>query len=244
MFHERRLSWVTNLPLSAMTHRVVIPLDSVITLPFIRVTGGVFLGIAVHMFLPRLSIRMLAHPQPALPPLPADGAHDGGTIILIGPMPASFVGAAARRSARVAVFVAFFPPHSEPSPRSPSPRPATPLSLTLYTRWLGAVCATDGHTAVRAPVPQLRPSRRPPYTRHPLTTPHDRGPDYCPQKGCLYRGYTSADSYGSDNRQTHACAPEIPAPLVWTRHISGIASLWDENVSRPTPYFPAHLRVR
>jgi hypothetical protein len=30
-------------------------------------------------------------------------------------------------------------------------------------------------------------------------------------------------------------------PLVLTRHISGTASLWDENVSRPTLDFPAQL---
>jgi len=184
---------------------------------------------------------MLAHTQPALPTLPADGADDGWTIILIGAVPSSFVGAAVRRIARVAVFVAFLPPHSETSHRFPSPRPATPLSLTLYPRWLGAVCATDGHTAVRALVPPLRPSRRPPYPRHALTTPPDGSPDYCPQKWFRYRGYRSADRDGSENRQHRACAHEIPVPLVLTRHSSGTASLWDENVSRPTLDFPAQL---
>ena len=80
----------------AVTHRGVGTINVIIALPFIRVTGSFFLGGAVHVFLQRLAIGMLAHAQPALPPLPPDGTNDGRTIILIGPVPSSFVGVADR----------------------------------------------------------------------------------------------------------------------------------------------------
>ena len=228
----------------AVTHSVVDTIEASVALPLIRVTGGFFRGVAVDMFMQRFPVGMLAHTQPALPTLPTYGSDDGRTIILIGPMPPSLVGATARRIAWIAVFVPFFPPRSETSRRFPSRRPVTPVSLTSYTRWRGAACATDGHTDVRAPVPQLRRSRGHPYTRHALTTPPGGGPDYCPQKWFPYRGYMSADSYGSDNRQSHACASATHVPLVLTLHIPGTASLWGESVSLPMPYFHAHPRAR
>src|SRR4029453_12748746 len=143
-----------------------------------------------------------------LPTIATDGSDDGGTIILIGPVPSSLVGAAARRVARVAVFVAFFPLRSETSHRFPSPRPVTPVSSTSYTRWLGVACATDGRTGARGPTPRLSLLQGPPYSRRALITPHGVMPDYCPQKWFPYIGYTSADRSGSDNRQSRAYAFE------------------------------------
>jgi len=136
--------------LLAVPHRVMSPFDAVVALPLIRITGGACLSVAVDVFLQRLAIGMLAHAQSTLPTLPADGADDGRTIVLIGPVPTAFVGAAARRIARVAVFVAFFPPRSETSPRFPSRCPVTLSRLTSYIRWLGAVGATDARTDGRA----------------------------------------------------------------------------------------------
>src|SRR4029453_3669039 len=83
----------------AMTHGVMNTIDSVVALPFIRVTGGVGLGVAVHGVLQRLPIGMLPRPQSALPTVPADGPDDGRTIILIGPLASAFVRATARRIA-------------------------------------------------------------------------------------------------------------------------------------------------
>ena len=155
---------------------------------------------------------MLAHAQTALPTFPTDGPDDGRAIILIGPVASPLVGAAARRIKRVAVFVAFFPPRSETSHRFPSRDPATPGGLTSYTRWLGVVCATDGHTGARARVPQLRPSPVRLCKPRGLTTPHGAAPDYSPQRWFPYRGYRSAGSGDSDNRQSRACACETHAP--------------------------------
>ena len=120
--------------LLAMTHGVMDTIDAVVALPFIRITGGVFLGVAVPMFLQRLPIGMLAHAQAALSTVPADGPDYGWTIIRIGPMASAFVRAAARWIARVTVFIPFFPPRSETSHRFLSRRLVTPAGLTSYTR--------------------------------------------------------------------------------------------------------------
>ena len=122
----------------AMTHRVVDPIDMIVTLRFIGVTSGVFLSVAVHVFLPRLPIGMLPYPQPALATFPTDGPHDGRAIILIGPVASAFVGAAAWRVARIAVFVAFFPPRSGTSHRFLSRDPVRPGDLTCGIRWMEA----------------------------------------------------------------------------------------------------------
>src|SRR5215813_274877 len=93
----------------AMPHGGVDPIDAIVPLPFVGVTRGIFFGVAVHVFLPRLPIGMLTHPQPALATFPTAGPHDGRAIILIGPVASSFVGATPWRIARIAVVVAFFP---------------------------------------------------------------------------------------------------------------------------------------
>jgi hypothetical protein len=198
----------------------------------------------VDVFLQGLAIGMLTHAQSALPTLPANGTDDRWTSVLIGPVSALFVSAATRRVVWVGVFVTFFPPRSETSPRFPSRRLVTLSRLTSHTHWLGAVGATEGRTAGRARVPPLPLSPDPPCIRHGLTTERGVVPDYCPQTGYPYRGYRFVGSGDTDNRQSHSCVPEIPVPGVFRRHSLGIASLWDENVSLATPYFPAHPRVQ
>ena len=224
----------------AMTHGVMSPVDAVVALPFIGITGGFFLGVAVHVFLQRLPVGMRAHAQPALPTFPADGPDDGRTIVLIGPVPSSVVRAAAWRIAWVAVFVAFFPPRSETSHRFQSPGQAIVEDSTSYTRCLGGGAATDGHTAGRGPVPPLTPSRVRLYKSRGLTTRPGVAPDCCPQKGFLYRGYRRADRHDSDNRQSRVCVSETPAPLPSWLHNRDSAILADESVSRSTPDFRGH----
>ena len=84
-----------------MTHRGVDPIELSVPLPFLRVTGSVCLGVAVHVFLQRLPIRVRTHPQPALATFPADGPDNGRTIILIGAVTPALVGAADRADHRV-----------------------------------------------------------------------------------------------------------------------------------------------
>jgi len=228
----------------AVTHCVVLTIDSIVALPLIRVTGGFFFGVAMYVFLQRLSIGMSVHAQPALPTFSAYGPDDGRTIILIGPVTSSLVRAAARRIARVAVFVAFFPPRSETSHQFPSPRQVTSVDPTSCIRWLGAVCATDGRTGAKARVLQLIPSPVRLCKSRALTTPHGIASDCCLQRGFPYRGYRSVGSGDSGNRQSPACASETPVPLALTLHIPGTASLGGENVSLPMRYSHAHPGAR
>jgi hypothetical protein len=93
-----------------VTHRVMSPFKAGISLPLIGVTDGVSLGVAVHVLLQRRAIGMFAHTQPALPTLPANGADDGRTIVLIGPVSALFVRTTPRRIVWVMVVVPLFSP--------------------------------------------------------------------------------------------------------------------------------------
>ena len=157
----------------------------------------------------------------------------GGRSLLIRPVAALFVGAPPRRIQRIAVRNAFFPPRSETSHRFPSRHRATDGGSTSHTHWFGGVYATDGHTAARARVPRLTRSRARLYKSRVLTTRRGGAPDYCPQRGFPYRGYRSADSDDSDNRQSLACVCEtLVLPPLW-RHSQGIATREGENVSLP-----------
>jgi hypothetical protein len=230
--------------LLAVTHGGMETIAAVVALPFIRVTEGVFGGVAVYVLLPRLPISMRGYAQSALPTVPANGPDDGRTIILIGPLASAFVRTAARRVAGMAVFVPFFPPRSATSPQFPSQRPVTSVGLTSHPHWRGAACATDGHTDAKAPVLLLTRSLVRLCKSHVLTPPPGAAPDCSPQKWFPYRGYTSGGSGDSGNRRSPACASEPYGPLAVPRHISGTASPWGESVARPTRYFPAHPRVR
>jgi hypothetical protein len=227
-----------------MTHRGVDPIEMIVPLPFIRVTSGVFLGVAVHVFLPCLPIRVLPHPQPTLATFPADSPHDGRTIILIGAVASSLVGAAARRVARIAVFVAFFPPRSGTSHRFLSRDPATAGNLKCGIRWLGGVSATDGRTGARGRVPQLTSLRGRLGKRHGLTTPHGAVPNCCRRTGFPYRGYRCADSGSSDNRQSRVYVGETRGRVRGFRRNRDSAILGGESVSPPRRYWRGHRGVR
>ena len=198
----------------------------------------------MHVFLPRLPIRVRTHPQPTLATFPADGPDNGRTIILIGAVTPALVGAAARRIARITVFVAFFPPRSGTSHRFPSHDPARPADLTSCTRWQGGVSATDGCTDARARVPQLLPSRGRLCKRRELTTPRGVVPSYSPQRRSRYRHSTAAGSWRSGNRQRHACACEMHGRVPeWLRSRDS-SILWDERISQPRRGFPSHRVTR
>jgi hypothetical protein len=220
-----------------MAHGGVATTNAIVTLPFIRVTGGVFLSVSVHVSLQCLPIGMMAHPQPTLFTFAPYGPDDGRAIVVIRTMTAPFVGAAPRRVTRIAVFVPFFPPRSETSPRFPSRDQATPSDLTCGTRWPAGVCATEAHTGARARVLPLTPSPVRLCKSRGLTTPPGAAPDCCPQRGCPYRGYSSVDSGDSGNRRCRTCADETRVLLASEPGSLGSASLWGENVSRPQRYF-------
>src|SRR5712691_8543989 len=103
---------------------------SVVALPFSGLTGGLLLGVPIHVLSQRLAIGMVAHAPPTVPTVSAHGSDDGRAIIVIRPLAPLFVGAPPRRIKWIAVFVPFFPPHSETSPRFRSRHPATPAGLT------------------------------------------------------------------------------------------------------------------
>src|SRR5215208_4395850 len=98
-----------------MTHRVMSALDPVVPLPFIRVTGGVSLGVPMHVLLQRLAIGMMPHAQATLSTVASHGPDNGRPIVVVRPMPPLLVGATPRRIKRIGMSLAFFPPRSETS---------------------------------------------------------------------------------------------------------------------------------
>src|SRR5262245_11945597 len=224
----------------AMTHRVVSALDFVVALPFIGVTPGVSLGVPMHVLLQRLAIGMGPHPQTTLPTVTSHSPDNGRPIVVVRPVPALLVGAAARWIKRIGVFLPFFPPRSETSHPFPCRDPARSWRSTSYSRWLGVACASARRTDARARVPQLKRWLVRPCSRHALTTRCGGVPNYSPQRGSQYRGYTSAGSCSSDNQQSRACAGETRVRVPGLLHSLDSAGLWGESIAPPTPDF--HLR--
>lgn len=228
----------------AVTNRAVGALDAVVALPFIGVTGGLLLGVPLHVLLQRLAISMVAHSQATLPTLPANRPDDGSPIVFIRAVSPSLVGSSPRRIKRIAVFFAFFPPRSETSHRFQSPHQATPFGLKSHKHWLGFSCATGARTGVRARVPRITRLQGRPCKPHALTTPRVGAQGCCPQRGYWYRGYRCAGISGSGNRQSPPYECETLAPVESLHRSQGIAVLWGESISPPTRDFLEHRANR
>jgi len=245
MHLSHSISIVISRPLFlAMTHRAVGAIDSVVALPLIGVTNSLLFCVPMDVLLQRFAIGMVAYAQASLPTLPAHRPDDGRPIIVIRAVSPPLVGAAARRIKRIAVWVSFFPPRSETSHRFPSLHRARPAGLTSHRRWLGFFCATGVRTDGRATVPRLRRSPVHLYKPRALTTPRVGAQGCSPQRGSQYRGYRCAGSFGSGNRQPHACACETHALVALLLRSADIAVLWDESISPPTPSFRGHRVTR
>src|SRR5262245_57722076 len=126
----------------AVTDGVVRALDPVVPLPFICVTGRVFLRVSMHVLLHRLAIGMVPHAQTTLPTVTPHGADAGRPSVVIRPVAAVLVGPTARWIKRIGVFLTFFPPRSETSHPFLCLDPVTPWRLTSHSRWLGGACAS------------------------------------------------------------------------------------------------------
>jgi hypothetical protein len=79
-----------------MTRRVGGPLDSIIAVPFVRITSSFLLRVPMHVLLqrPYTSLTMHAH---ATLPTATHRPDDGRAIISFGPLTAPFVGAPPQR---------------------------------------------------------------------------------------------------------------------------------------------------
>lgn len=89
----------------------------VVARPFVGIGNRVGLRETDQVLFQRFAIRVFDDAQAHLPTLAPDRADDGRSVIVIGAVPALFVGPASRWVCRVAVFSAFFPPRSETSHR-------------------------------------------------------------------------------------------------------------------------------
>jgi hypothetical protein len=133
-----------------VTDGAACPLDPVVAPPLVRVTSGSRQRLTVEMPPQRRPIRMLADPQPTLPAPSPDGADHRRSVILVGAVAAPLVRTPPRRVGRIGVAVAFFPPRSETSRRSRSPRPRAPPRSAAHKRSLGSACAGGLRTGATA----------------------------------------------------------------------------------------------
>lgn len=93
-----------------MTDRAVGALDLVGAQPFIRVTSGSLLRVAMHVLLQSLAVRMLANSQAALPAPSAKSADHRRAMIVVSSVPTLLVRSPPGRIIGIGVLVAFFPP--------------------------------------------------------------------------------------------------------------------------------------
>jgi len=134
-----------------MTNRVVRPVDFVVALPFVCVTGGSLLCITMHMLSQGLPISMIAHSQAALATFSANSFDHWRPIIFIRAMSRLLVGSSSRRIYWIAVFFAFFPRAAETFHQFQYLCLAMHFRSTSHKRWPGFACATCVLTGVTNP---------------------------------------------------------------------------------------------
>jgi len=224
----------------AVTDRAVCPLDLVVALPFIRVTLGCLPRITVHVLPQSLAVCMPADSQAALPALSANSPNHGWPIIVIGGVPTSLVRATARRIKRIGVAVAFFPPRSETSRRSPSRRLAAGSDSTFDKHSVGFSSAIYGLSGVIVRVPLKARSRVRPCRHHAVTTRLVAAQDDSRRRWCRCRGCRRPGTSGSDNLQGRALECETVAHAESWHYSQGIAVRVGGNTSAPTYHSLVH----
>ena len=223
-----------------VTNRAVRPLHLVIALPFIGVTDGRLLSVAMHMLVQGLAIRTLTDAQAALPTLPANRANHRRPVIFIVAMTASFVGSTTRRIKRIAVLFAFFPPRSETSRRFPCRHRAVPLDSTSQRHSLGCVCADDARRGVKATVLEQLQSLARLCRSHVTIRRRVAGRGCCRRRSFSYRDCRLADKVGSDNRPNLVCECETSEPVPLLHRSQGTASRLGESISSSIRCFLVH----
>src|SRR3989304_3692477 len=150
------------------------------------------------VFLQGLAVGMLGHAQTYLAALSSNCADNRRTIILIGAVPFLFIGTWSRGIGRIAVFFAFFPPHSETSHLFQSPHRVVGYSVGGESHSRGAVDGGDGRYhkpgaihAISSPWTHL-------YRFHATTESLGLGGAASLQTEYLYRPCMLSDSADSD----------------------------------------------
>jgi hypothetical protein len=134
-------------------------------------------------------IGMVADPPALLSRLARDQTDDGGTIIGVGPVPPSLIGAAPGRGGGVSRRGAFFPPRCGTAHRLQRRYPPSQLSGPSHRGWPESAAGVYGAASVRVPTrgrggPSARPwlSRAVAVPRSPDVAVFSRKPS--PSRGC------------------------------------------------------------
>ncbi|SRR5258706_10301368 len=123
----------------SVTNCIVGTVNVVVALPFVSINEAIFLRKVFHMLAQGLPVGVFHDPQTDFARLAANGADNGGTVIVIGAMALLFIGSSAWWVGWVKMGFAFFPPHFGTSRRFRFPhRPPVGIWAVEDMPWLGA----------------------------------------------------------------------------------------------------------
>jgi hypothetical protein len=216
----------------SMIDRDMLAWNLIVPCPFIGIDSRVGLRETNQVLLQSLTIRVLDDTQPNGSALTPDRADDGRTVIIIGAVPALFVGPTAGWVRGIIVFSAFFPPNSETFRRFQLWYPVAGSRVGAGAHYRADVGADD------APYHRLSPTRVTnwpwvhPCTRLARAEPLAPGAVACSQTVSRYIPYKPFDTLGSDTA-LHDSAGFVQRrqPASRWHHIPDSTALAGESVS-------------
>src|SRR5215218_9027429 len=128
--------------LYAMLDRSMLPYDLLVSPPLIGVERGFARRVVVDMGQQGFLVGVFDDPQPYLSSDPAHAPDYRRTVIVVGAVPAPFVGASSGRIFGVRVPITFFPPRSGTSRRSRYAHPLEAYRVEAFGRFAVAPYAT------------------------------------------------------------------------------------------------------
>lgn len=192
----------------------VLTINPLIASPFIRIAARFLLRTLMNVLLKRFTVGPLDHPQTTLAACAPYGPDYRRAIIFIVAVPALLVCSTSRRICWIAVFFAFFPPHSETSHQSQYQNQSKRIDRASYSHFLVIACATYARSHATSLVPRQVSLCFHPCRLHATATQLvERGGLYlksrCRCKGC--RKYCNLSCIG--NPSTRDWCDETHAPV-------------------------------
>ncbi len=207
-------------------------LELVITVIFIGVDLSGGLGELMRMSTQDGSRGSADDAQSHLSALSSNRPDDRGTVVGVGSPPTPFVRPASWRIRWVAVFIAFFPPHSETSHRFWSLDRVRALLVAAPERWLARLCGSYARSHALHQALWLGWRSAHLYTPRAPAAPLASGSAVGAQTRCRFTGCRSDRTADSDRPPDHFCVScETSAPPLRGFHSVDTSSRLGESAS-------------